>query len=503
MLLSLKLPAGVYRNGTALQSAGRFYDANLVRWFSGELRPMGGWQKHSAGASAMSGIPRSVIAWRGNNGSRWIAAATAAKLYAMNEGGTLSDITPAGFTSGVTNATAATGYGSGPYGSYAYGTPRPDTGARTPATVGTLDTWGEDLLFCSDADGKIYQWALDPATPAAVLSNAPTGNASIVVTPERIVMALGAGGDPRLVQNSDQANNNTWAVTDLNKARSFELQTVGTLMCGRAMQGETLLLTTVDAWSAKYVGYPIVYGYTRVGEGCGAISKRCVIVTDSQAVWMGPTGFYTYSGAVVPLPCDVQDYVYSNINTAQQSKVNAVHLSSFNEVMWLYPSTGSVEVDSYVVWNYVEDHWNIGKLARTCGVDKGVFDAPLMAGTDGYVYEHDTGFAYDGQAPYAETGPFELGNSMAGPTLNGLGDQVMAATQIIGDEKVQGDVNVTVYSSFYPNAEETTFGPYSFATTPTDLRFTARQARFRFTGVRSDDWRIGNVRLDVTAGGRR
>ena len=31
-LIKLDLPAGIYRNGTDLQSSGRWRDSNLVRW---------------------------------------------------------------------------------------------------------------------------------------------------------------------------------------------------------------------------------------------------------------------------------------------------------------------------------------------------------------------------------------------------------------------------------------------------------------------------------------
>lgn len=42
-MLPLKIPLGVARNGTEYQNAGRWYDAQLVRWFEGTLRPVGGW----------------------------------------------------------------------------------------------------------------------------------------------------------------------------------------------------------------------------------------------------------------------------------------------------------------------------------------------------------------------------------------------------------------------------------------------------------------------------
>ena len=77
---------------------------------------------------------------------------------------------------------------------------------------------------------------------------------------------------------------------------------------------------------------------------------------------------------------------------------------------WFYPSAASTEIDSYVTWNYREKHWTVGELARLSGIDRGPMTYPLLIGADGYVYEHETGFAYPGSAnPWLESGPFEFG----------------------------------------------------------------------------------------------
>jgi hypothetical protein len=151
-LIPLKIPPGVYRNGTEYQALGRWYDSNLVRWFENTLRPIGGWRKKST--SAMTGLCRGLIAWRDNSANRFAAAGTQSKLYAMNTLGVVKDITPTGFTAGSANATGTTGYGYSLYGDSTYGTARPDTGL-VPATTWSLDTWGEYLVGCSSTDGKL------------------------------------------------------------------------------------------------------------------------------------------------------------------------------------------------------------------------------------------------------------------------------------------------------------------------------------------------------------
>jgi hypothetical protein len=491
-LIPLKIPPGVYRNGTEYQSAGRWYDANLVRWYENTLRPIGGWRKKST--TALTGKCRGILTWRTNSGARYIAAATQSKLYIMDENNVIKEITPTGIATGRADAVSGTGYGYNTYGSFAYGVARPDAGAIAPATTWSLDTWGEYLVACADTDGKLYQWQLGFATPtlATAITNAPTGCAALLSTAERFLFALGASSNPRLVKWSDQEDNTTWTAAATNQAGDFELNTVGALKCGKRVRGINLLFTDVDVHTATYVGLPYVYQFERAGSGCGVISSQSVAAIDSAAIWMSRSGFWIFDGYVKPLPCDVSDYVFTNMNYNQASKVYAVHNSKYGEVWWFYPSSSSTEVDSYVTYNYREGHWNIGTLGRTAGVDRGVYLNPIMVDADGYIYEHEVGYNYDSSSVYAESGPYEIG----------VGENIMSVRQVIPDEMTLGEVQISFKSRMYPTSTETTHGPYS-ASQPTDARFSGRQVKIRYTGAVLEDWRVGVTRVDAIAAGKR
>lgn len=491
-LLPLKIPPGVYRNGTDYQNQARYFDANLVRWYSDTIQPVKGWRLRTE--DTFTGVPRSVLSWRANNATRWAAVGTNSKLYALEGGVDAYDITPTGFTAGGADASASVGFGTQNFGAYAYGVARPQvaTSGSIPAAMWQLDTWGQNLVACAPQDGKIYEWTLNTASPAAVIANAPLNNKGVVVTAERILFALGAGGNPRLVQWSDQEDNTEWTPAATNQAGDLELQTPGTIQCARRVRAGTLILTDVDAWVAQYQGPPFVYGFERVGTACGIVGAGAVATVETYAVWMGESGFWVYDGYVKPLPSTVQDYVFSDINRAQISKVVAFNNTNYGEVWWFYPSADSTENNRYVLWNYRENTWSIGQLARTAGDDSGVFNLPLLASPDGKLYEHEVGFNYGGATPYLESGPIEVGN----------GDNVVMMRQIVPDERTQGDVQARVYARFYPNGPETEFGPYLMAL-PTDVRLTARQVRVRFEGVRNADWRVGIMRLEGVVGGFR
>jgi hypothetical protein len=491
-LLPLDIPAGVYRNGTDYQSSGRWRDSNLVRWFDNTLRPIGGWRTRSDTASA--GKIRGLHAWVDNSSDRWITAGSYNKLYVYNGVGTQFDITPTGFTAGNEDALNAVGYGNSYYGKEEYGIARTEVTTITPATTWAMDSWGQNIVVCSSSDGKIYEWQLSTGTIAAPVTNAPVGCRSILVTEERFLMALGAASNPRLVQWSDREDNTTWTAAATNEAGSLELQTSGRIQCGVRVQNQALILTDTDAHVATYSGPPYVYGIERVGTSCGIIATQAIAVVDIGAVWMGSQSFYTYSGgAVQEVNCDVADYVFSDINLSQISKVCAVPNANFGEIWWFYPSGSSNDNDRYVVFNYNDNTWAIGTLARTAGVDAGVYRQPIIASaTNKKLYEHEIGFNYDGVEPFAESGPISIGD----------GENVMSVTQMIPDEKTQGDVDATFKTRFYPNDVERTYGPYSMSN-PTSLRFTGRQIRMRVEGVNADDWRVGINRLEVVAGGRR
>lgn len=108
------------------------------------------------------------------------------------------------------------------------------------------------------------------------------------------------------------------------------------------------------------------------------------------------------------------------------------------------------------------------------------------------VYTSEVGYNYDSATTFAETGPISIGT----------GEQITKVTKLIPDEITQGDVDVTFKTRFYPNATETTHGPFTPAN-PTSVRFSGRQLRMRVEGQRSTQWKVGNMRIDAIAGGRR
>lgn len=486
----LDLPPGVFRNGTALQSKGRWIDANLVRWYGKSVGPIGGIATITTSGATITGASRAALVWKDNSARTWLAIGTHSHLYAMDRFGAVTDITPVPFSVGRADATAAGGYGSGTYGTGTYGTPRPDNTLVQDATQWTLDTWGEDLLGVSPDDGRLYEWDLNTALDAAAVANSPACKA-VVTTAERFVLALGTS-DPRTLDWCDQENNTVWAPSSTNQAGSFPLQTAGRLMCGKRVRGLTLLFTDLDVHTAQYIGGTLVYGFDRVGDGCGAISRQCVASFGTgEAAWMDPGfNFWLWNGgSVVPLPCDVQDYIRRDINLLQVSKTVATVNAANFEIEWRYVSSSSTEIDRCVIWQYKDNHWNIGRLARTCGVDKGVFQYPIFLDSNNVVYNHEIAYSYGGSTPYAQSGPIELGN----------GDSIMWVMGLYPDDATQGDVTASFTVRRNPDDAGAAYGPYSL-TAKTDLRFSGGQVEMKISGAVMTNWRSGVNKLELMQG---
>src|SRR5215467_2216402 len=223
---------GIYRGATPDVSAARWYDMNLVRWRGGQAQPVGGWG--NLYGINLAGVGRDVLTWHDNAGHQWGAFGCDDKLIAVSfETGTIYDLTPSG-VGPLEPPGAAIGFGLADYGEADYGT------ARNPADIGvidispllgdmwSMDLFGEDLMILPTQDGRLFRWSpATPDTPPAVVPGAPTGNACLVVTDERHVVLVGAGGNSRMVAWSDQENPEVWTAAVDNLAGDKMLVTEG------------------------------------------------------------------------------------------------------------------------------------------------------------------------------------------------------------------------------------------------------------------------------------
>ena len=450
-------------------------------------------------------VPIAMYSYKVNNGEEVLAIGTRSGVNILYNN-VWYDITPTGFVGD--DVITSLGYGAYHYGVEDWGDARSQSGINFDTKSFSFDNWGEDLIFCFPADGKIYQWQPNTATNnpdaiATVIPGAPTGCQGIIVSNERHLIALGSSGDPRRIAWSDREDNTTWTASARNTAGDLQIPTGGQANYAKKFGNDIIIFTDVGINKLYYVGSPFVYGIQEVGVNCKAISPRSIVSSGGFLSWVSENSFFTYNGQVQELKSDVHDFIFDNIQQRTQQATHGAHNIDFNEIWWFFPvgDTDQLTPNRYIIWNYLANVWSIGELDRGTWIDQGVFPNPIACDKDGFIYEHDKRPLFNSpglgtRKPFCQTGPLEIGN----------GDRVAQVNQIIPDEETTSlpAITLSFTGRFTPLGTETNFGSFAFNSDGyTDARFSARQVQMKIEGSVTQDFQVGKIRLDVQPRGRR
>jgi hypothetical protein len=423
------------------------------------------------------------------------------------------------------------GWGTATWGFSTWGTPRPTgTANQLFPSVWQFDTFGENLLI-QQVDGALYEWlpSLGVNTRASLVSGAPTKSKyALVSTPDRHLVCLGteqtigspATQDPLFVRFSNQEDISVFEETATNTAGGQKLTDGNFIVTATRSRGQILIWTDTALHGMQYVGPPYTFGFQQLGANCGCISPHGAIDVNGVAYWMADDAFWVFDGTAKKMPCTVQDYVFKNINLVQGFKVSAGLNTQFNEVTWFYCSFTSDFVDRFVSYNYLENVWSVGSMARTAWMDEGVFPKPVgveyfvnsneptistiygLTPGRSQVYFQETGFNQANGDPifsYIQSGYFDIAD----------GENMLLMSRFIPDFKNQlGDLTVRLLLRPYPQASASPSSLDPYVITPTtqkvDTRARGRQISLK---IESDDldtnWRFGTMRVNVQVDGYR
>lgn len=421
------------------------------------------------------------------------------------------------------------GWGSGTWGLFTWGTPRPSGISTLSARIWQLDTFGEDLI-AQVCNGAIYTWDLSAGTAvrATAISGAPTKSSfALVSTPDRHLVCFGtettigtpSTQDPMFVRFSNQEDINTFTESAINTAGGQRLTDGSAIVSALRSRGQILIFTDTSLHGMQYVGPPYTFGFTQLGANCGCVGPHAAVDVNGLAFWMGTEAFYLFDGTVKKMPCTVQDYVFKDVNLVQGSKFYAGVNSQFNEVTWWYCSFTSDYVDRFVTYNYLENVWSIGTMPRDAWTDIGTFEKPvasnysasstatspntiygLTAGRS-FLYNQEDGVNGDGAAitAYIKSGYFDIGD----------GDNMLLMSRFIPDFKNQvGNLTVHLLLRAYPQSTASPSSLDPYVITPTtqkvDTRARGRQISLRIESDAVDsNWRYGTLRVDIQPDGLR
>ena len=435
---------------------------------------------------------------------------------------------------GVTSSTELAGWGAGAYGAGLFGTGE--------TTIQELRIWsqqnfGEDLVF-GERGGSVYYWdASGTLTTRAVelssLSGAsatPTVQNRVLVSDiNRFLFCFGANPigsaiqDPMLIRWSDQEDAANWTPAATNQAGSLRLSRGTEIITATQSRQEVLVWTDSSLYSLQYVGAGSgVWSATIVGEQTSIASANSVAYASGVSYWMGKDKFYKYDGSTQPLPCDLRKYIFTDFNSEQYNQVFAGSNEAFHEVWWFYCSSGVTDIDSYVVYNYLENIWYYGSMARTAWLDSGLRAFPLAATYNSVLVNHEEGVDDNETsttaaiASFITSADFDLED----------GDKFMLMSRVLPDISFEGSTaaNPVVTMSFFPltssgsgynsptsesgvstgTATRSATSPVEVYTSQIHTRVRGRQVSMKIeSSAAGVQWQLGTPRIDLRPDGRR
>jgi hypothetical protein len=386
-----------------------------------------------------------------------------------------------------------------------------------PLRLWSFDHWGTDIVAVPSG-GPLFYWDVNSGIGAhlSIVSAAPARNQIVRVESEARHVILygtedvGNNYDPLLIRWSNREDYTDWTIAETSRAGDFRLNAKGSRIINVTRAGsQYLILTDAEAFAQSFIGGNDVFGFAPIGKACGAISQNCAVEYAGNVYWMSNSGqFFKYDGRVEPLSCTVLRYVYDSLSPTQREKIVAGTIAQFDEVIWFYPSTQdpAAENDRYVIYNVREQHWTIGRLARTVWKDRTTFPHPIGGGLAGEgLFYHELGYAADTSvlSSHLQSAYFDLGD----------GDDILFANKIAPDfyqpngDPLVGRVEMSLRSRKYPGAPIITKGPYpvSAATDKISTRLRGREISIEI--VSSCDcaapWRLGEMRLALQPDGKR
>jgi len=454
------------------------------------------------------------------------------------------------------------GYGWGvlTWGFDTWGTERSASDVTIEAGSWSLDNYGQQLVATVQA-GKTFTWnpialsgaALD--TRATVLTGAPTTSYMTIVSDrDRHLFHMGtettigstATYNRMFIRFSNQEDPQVYEPTATNTAGTFQLDAGSKIIGAINAKDYMLVLTDTAAFALQFVGPPYVFSLRQVGSNCGLIGKHAITYSNGITYWMSNEGgFFAYDGTVKSIPCLVEDFVFNNNNNTVGLNYDAgeivysSHNTLYSEINWFYPSKTSSQINRVVTYNYEEQTWVTGTLARSTYADSAVYSNPqatqytrAAAGTFPVVqglttdvnsnyfvgssiyYEHETGInelTYTGAtnaiSSFIRSGDYSMHDQ-------GDAEFLLKVRRFIPDFKVlTGDAKVTLFFSDYPsntasssNTLPSVTGPFtiSSSTDKVDTRVRGRLVSLQIENDAVDQsWRYGTLRLDVQPDGRR
>lgn len=457
-LIPFMPPPGIVSDDTTFTSKGQWADGSNVRFRLGKPEVIGGWTRF--GSFTLSGTPTNMLVVASGEITVY---GTTTNLYIYGAG-TLYDITPSGFTS---------------------------------TTSWSLAEWGSQVL-ASPKGGKLYFWDGNVANDATHVTQAPSQITSMLVTPERQVLALGCNEESsgtfnsRCIRGCDLEDFTDWTTATDNNAFEHIIETTGPIVAGRMIGSYVGIWTQTGFQLGEFVGDPgQTYRFDRIGDHAELYSARSMVVVGPTAWWMSIDGYlrtYTLGGPITEMFCPIfREWADYSVSAGVFGHYNP----QFNEVWFFYGDSrdaGSTNPNRFIAYSLTEKSWFRGKLARSAASsDYGI----QMIAPDGKAYIHENGLTADG-------GALNWSIRSADHYFDESRRGIMIRRIVPDFEEQEGDVDLTLYVRDRAQSTRVTKGPYTIepGDEKHDFRVTGNIVEVEFSGTTSGV-RLGKPMFDI------
>jgi hypothetical protein len=143
--------------------------------------------------------------------------------------------------------------------------------------------------------------------------------------------------DPLLVRWSDAGTYDVYTATVSNQAGSYRLSRGSKIVAGIQAPQTTLLITDMDLWSMSYIGPPLIYGFTVMGTGCGAIAPHAIVTLGKTTYWLSLRNVWSFGDqGVQMMPCSVWDTIFENLDPINIKKCHGAANSTTGEIAFYF-----------------------------------------------------------------------------------------------------------------------------------------------------------------------
>lgn len=499
MLKAFQTPAGVQFQPTKAEDAVLWREANMIRWGETGMAPFGGWSQISIGETASP--VRQIHTWEDVSGGKWTAYLCDGHCYVEFEGALLL-ISPVDMVAPSTDFLAG-GFGDGPFGDDAFGTPRPvRTDRKALGYAFSIDNWGENLVFMTSIDQRLLMW--DPNTPttkATQVATSPTGRC-FVVTPERFVQIFDYDGNIGEFAWCDQEDITNWNFADvLSKAGTLPYEPRRKVTTAKAIDSGTIMFTTSQPYLIQYIGMPLIFSIEPIKGGTVPTSAQSLFETPDGVMWPSDSGWWIYNGvSVAPVACPIWNWIDTKIDwDIARFTATIVDNTWFSEMWWFFPPVAGSKNTYCAVFNYRDGWWSMAKISRSGGSRSNYVDYPLMA-DDTKIYRHESGLQYSGapDKPWIESHVLNVDRGAAMMTFRQVMPEIEGAYANLRYSlafKYKRTPSAEVYT---PQRSIQQNGFVDFVQTGRDFRL-----RIETTVLSADRWTIGQSLLDIVGRGKK